>query len=75
MPFTANPFDYTGNLDTEMPDGQKAGYTTPADDVNHTATADNSAASVVKAFRDATLSTDAASRVQPGQAIPSPYAP
>jgi hypothetical protein len=75
MPFTANPFDYKGHLDTSAPDGQKSGYSTVAGDVNHTDTADNSAAFVVAAFRDATLAADAANRKQPGQAIPSPSAP
>lgn len=84
MPFEPNPYDFTGVLDTSMPDWQKTGFQTiptspesagAALGAISTVTADNSVASVCTAFRDATLNYDAKYRDQPGQAVPDPEGP
>lgn len=67
MTFSANPFDQTGTLDTENVNRPTSTY--PSLDSNQ------DVSSVVAAFTDATLATDAANRTLLGQYIPSPMAP
>jgi hypothetical protein len=65
MPFTANPFDMTGSVDTTAY-GLKSGDTVPTGGVDQGHTAVDT---VCAAFHDVTLAADAANRVLPSQRL------
>lgn len=65
MAFTANPFDFTGTVDTTGY-GLKSGETEPTNGADQ---ANTDVSAVCPAFHDLTLAADAANRVLPDQRL------